>query len=183
MKRIRSTDESTISKARTCGTMNVHRRLLIQSEAYAVERARIEDWTLEFKLGARLARSARHSTEIRIVRIPVVVHVVWNTNTQNITDAQIETQIDVLNQDFRRLNQDTNRVPNVWQNLIGDTRIEFFLATVDPGGNQATGITRTQTNTQQFSDDDAVKSITRGGADPWPSNRYLNVWVCRLQGL
>jgi hypothetical protein len=52
--------------------------------------------------------------------IPGVVHVVWNTQAQNISQAQIQSQIDVLNQDFRRTNSDVVQVPGVWQGLVAD---------------------------------------------------------------
>ena len=54
--------------------------------------------------------------------IPGVVHVVWNTQAQNISQAQIQSQIDVLTQDFRRTNPDVAQVPGVWQGLVADAR-------------------------------------------------------------
>ena len=41
-----------------------------------------------------------------IITVPVVVHVVWNTSAENISDQQIFSQIDVLNADYRRTNVD-----------------------------------------------------------------------------
>jgi Pregnancy-associated plasma protein-A/Repeat of unknown function (DUF346) len=169
-------DEQELPTRRRCATMDVHRRLLREVPDYAVARARIENFTL----GRREARV--ESRFAGVAQIPVVVHVVWNTAAQNISDAQIHTQIDVLNRDFRRLNPDVSQVPGVWQSLVGDASIEFFLATEDPDGNPATGITRTQTSVASFSDDDGVKSAATGGADPWPTDRYLNIWVCQLGG-
>jgi hypothetical protein len=90
--------------------------------------------------------------------------------------------ISVLNQDFRRLNPDVSQVPAVWQSLVGDAQIEFFLAEEDENGNPTSGITRTQTTEVSFFADDGVKSSATGGADPWPSDRYLNMWVCQLGG-
>ena len=66
--------------------------------------------------------------------------------------------------------------------MTADARIEFKLATTDPAGNPTTGITRTATATTAFSDDDSVKSAATGGADAWPSDKYLNIWVCPLGG-
>src|SRR6267142_941759 len=65
-----------------------------------------------------------------LTRIPVVVHVVWNTAAQNIADAQVQSQIDVLNRDFRKLNPDAASIPAVWQPLVADLQVEFFMATV-----------------------------------------------------
>jgi len=162
---------------RTCGTQAEHRRLLNEDPGYAERRAAIETLAWEYRIGARSAERPG------VTRIPVVVHVVWNTNAQNISTAQIESQVDVLNQDFRATNPDVSGVPAVWQGIVGDARVEFFLATTDPDGNPTNGITRTETETTSFSPNgNPVKSVATGGADPWPADRYLNMWVCRLQG-
>jgi hypothetical protein len=124
---------------RNCGAMIEHRRLLNEDPSYVSARSGIESRARAYGLG--LLRSARAGT----TRIPVVVHVVWNTAAQNISDAQIQSQITVLNQDFRMTNADIGQVPAVWQSIRGDARIEFFLATTDPNGNPSNGITRTQT--------------------------------------
>jgi hypothetical protein len=82
-----------------------------------------------------------------ITRIPVVVHVVWNTAAQNISDAQIASQIDVLNRHFRRTNPDVSTTPAPFLPLAADSRIEFYLATSDPSGAPTSGIERRQTPT------------------------------------
>jgi hypothetical protein len=166
-----STDAPT---KRKCGVMEVHRRLLNESEEYAQERNRIETLALAYRMGLQAI------TRTEVVRIPVVVHVIWNTEEQNISDAQVQSQIDVLNKDFRKSNQDVSQVPPVWNNLAADLQIEFFLATKDPDGNTTSGITRTQTSATSFDTDDRVKSSRTGGKDPWPTDRYLNIWVCKL---
>jgi len=171
-----SSDDTPLPTKRTCSTMDVHRRLLSEVEGYAAARDRIENIALEFEQGVRAAARAG------LVRIPVVVHVVWNTSAQNVSDAQIQSQITVLNRDFRKLNPDISQVPAVWTGLVADAQVEFFLATTDPAGNPTTGITRTNTSAASFIDDDRVKSSATGGANPWPSNRYLNMWVCQLGG-
>jgi Pregnancy-associated plasma protein-A len=161
---------------RNCGAMEVHRRFLSESAAYRQARGQIENLALVF------ARGAFAAFRTEVIRIPVAVHVVWNEATQNISDEQIQSQIDVLNQDFRRLNPDVSQLPAVWQSLVGDAQIEFFLAEEDENGNRTSGITRTQTTEVSFPSDDRVKSNATGGADPWPSDRYLNMWVCQLGG-
>ena len=118
-----------------------------------------------------------------IITIPVVVHVVYNTIAENISDAQIFSQIDVLNADFRRTNNDASNTPSVWQNIAADCEIDFCLATVAPNGTATTGITRTSTSQTSFSiGNDNVKSSSSGGVDPWPQDDYLNIWVCDLSG-
>jgi len=117
-----------------------------------------------------------------IITIPVVVHVVWKTNNQNITDAQIQSQIDVLNKDYRRLNIDVINTPNIWQSIAADCEIEFCLASIDPNGQPTTGIERIQTSHGQFGMDNDIHTSSLGGADDWPNDKYLNIWVCDLGG-
>ncbi|MCY8995816.1 zinc metalloprotease [Bacillus inaquosorum] len=178
-KSIQNNSASNIPNRRSCGTMDLHRELLDQSERYARKRDEIESMTIELMSGTRML------TQREVVKIPVVVHVVWNTEEQNISDTQVKSQIDVLNRDFRALNSDKAKVPPQWRNLVSDARIEFYLAQKDPNGNPTSGITRTHTTKTSFSYeglDQPVKSKAAGGADPWPSDRYLNIWVCQLAG-
>jgi hypothetical protein len=171
-----STSEPTPTR-RNCGAQIEHRRLLNEDPAYAARRAEIETLTWAYQTGARaVARTG-------VTRIPVVVHVVHNTAAQNIADAQVQGQLAVLNRDFRRTNPDVGQVPGVWQPVAADGRVEFALADVDPAGAPTTGITRTQTAQAAFEQaGNPVKFAAAGGADAWPANRYLNVWVCQLAG-
>ncbi|MCL4126036.1 UNVERIFIED_CONTAM: hypothetical protein GTU68_066201 [Idotea baltica] len=114
-----------------------------------------------------------------IITIPVVVHIVYKNTTENVSDAQIATQIQVLTEDFRRMNADKD---NTWPQAA-DIQLEFCLASLDPNGNPTTGITRTSTTNNSFSHfSDAVKSAASGGKDGWPRAEYLNFWVCDLSG-
>ena len=106
----------------------------------------------------------------------------YKTNAANITDAQIESQITVLTEDFRKNNGDVGTAPSVYQSLVADSRIEFALATTDPAGDPTNGIVRVKTKVDSFLDDDAVKSAATGGSDAWPADKYLNIWVCELGG-
>ncbi|HEY9611633.1 zinc metalloprotease [Allocoleopsis sp.] len=165
-----------LPQQRSCGTMSVHYRLLTTDLTYARNRREIENRTLEYaRRGFDAARSG-------ITVIPVVVHVVYNTPEQNVSEEQIRSQIDVLNRDFRKQNSDIASIPAAFQPLAADARIEFVLATTDPNGNPTNGITRTATTATGFADDDRVKSAATGGANPWPSDRYLNIWVCQMSG-
>ncbi len=110
--------------------------------------------------------------------IPVVVHVVWKSGSQNLSDAQIISQIDVLNEDFRRMNADAN---NTWPQAA-DSQIEFCLASVDPSGNPTSGIQRRKTNKPSFQANDQMKFNSGGGLNAWPASDYLNMWVCNLSG-
>jgi len=161
---------------RACGAMTVHRRLLNASAAYREARSAIETGTRAFLAADGVERFPG------TVHIPVVVHVVWNAEAQNISDEQVHSQIDVLNRDFRATNTDVDIVPPPFAGLIADSRVEFALATTDPDGQPTSGITRTQTDVVGFDSDDRIKSSSTGGVDPWPTDRYLNMWVCQLGG-
>ena len=158
-----------------CGTMEVHRRLLNESITYQERRALIDNRALAYEHQTRsIARSG-------VVTIPVVVHVVRNPAepSQNISETQVQSQIEVLNQDFRASNPDVSQVPAVWTDRVADCKIQFQLASQDPDGNPTDGITRTPSTVPFFSTElDDVKSSATGGADPWPSDDYLNLWVC-----
>lgn len=113
-----------------------------------------------------------------IVYIPVVFHVVYRTNAQNIPDLRIFEQIDQLNMDYAATNPDTSTVPTEFKPFISDTKIRFVLATVDPDGNPTTGITRDSTTNYSFDiADDGIKYASMGGVDAWDTDNYLNIWV------
>jgi len=114
------------------------------------------------------------------ITIPVVVHVVYNNASENISVAQVDSQIKALNRDYQAKNTDKSKVPVVWNGLVADVKIKFELATKDPKGNSTDGITRTKTAETSFGTDDGVKSSATGGIDAWPTDKYLNIWVCNL---
>ena len=119
-----------------------------------------------------------------IITIPVVVHIVYNGSGQNISDAQVQSQIDVLNKDFRRFNPDVANSPSRHRGFSKDSRIEFCLASRDPNGQSTNGITRTSTAHAPFLNDgnNHIKFNTYGGKDIWNRDKYLNLWVCALEG-
>jgi hypothetical protein len=157
--------------------MDEHRHLAYLYPEYRRRRREIELETRQF-----IARYAAEGLRTGVVRIPVVVHVVWKTAAQNVSDAQIQSQIDVLNADFRRTNTDAGSVPASFAGVAADARIEFALAVRDPNCGATTGITRTNTATTGFTwaTRNNIKSAAAGGADPWPSDRYLNIWVANF---
>ncbi|MET9872838.1 zinc metalloprotease, partial [Streptomyces sp. NPDC006386] len=161
--------------SRWCGAMEVDRRLLTLNPEYAENRAQIENTAFTYEQLEHV--TGRQS----LVDIPVVVHVVHHTPEQNVSEAQIHSQIEVLNQDFRASNPDVNKVPAVWQDLVADARLQFHLARTDPLGRPTDGITRTETSVAEWDTDDLVKFTLSGGQDAWPADTYLNIWVCRLR--
>lgn len=159
-----------------CATMHVHRRIAAVSPEYRRTRRELELETRQF-----IARYAHDNLRTGVVRIPVVVHVVWNTAAQNISDAQINSQLTVLNADFRRTNADAGSVPAVFAGVAADFRIEFALAVRDPNCSATTGITHTNTAITGFTaitaSDERMKSAAAGGHDPWDVTKYLNIWI------
>lgn len=126
------------------------------------------------------------------ITIPVVVHVVYNENNedpQNIPMEHIVSQIQVMNEDFRRLNADTVLTREVFDTIATDVEVIFALATTDPQGNPTNGITRTSTSVSSFDifpftqgavDLDNIKHTADGGVDAWDPARYFNIWVGNL---
>ena len=138
----------------------------------------------------------RLSSSTETYYIPVVFHILYNTDSQNIPDSVIYSQIDVLNEDYRRLNENASETREEFLEFAGDANIEFFLANVDPNGNPTNGIIHKYTDRTEFNmfDDltdilnnelsiDEVKSSSNGGSDAWNTNLYLNIWVCNIGSL
>ncbi len=156
---------------RTCGSMDYLEQQILEDPNRGTQLEEIENFTQNW-----IKANGNASVEM-IYTIPVVVHVVYKNANENVSAAQIQSQIDVLNEDFRRLNSDAN---NNWSQAA-DAEIEFCLANIDPNGNATNGITRTSTTVNVFNGD-AVKYTNQGGKDAWPAGEYLNMWVCALNG-
>jgi hypothetical protein len=163
------------AQVRSCGTMENLERLIAEDPSLETRMQQIEAETQEIINSPGRSMSA-------VINIPVVVHVVYNTSAQNISDAQIRSQIDVLNEDFRRLNADKVNTPSAFTASAADPEITFCLAGKDPSGAATTGIIRKATSVTSFSDNDGVKYSSSGGDNAWPSGSYLNIWVCNLGG-
>lgn len=122
-----------------------------------------------------------------IIRIPVVVHVLHAGEPigtgLNISMAQIESQIDVLNEDFRRLNADAINTPVAFQSVASDVEIEFYLACIDPNGNSTNGVVRKQGrssytvvhNGNEINESATGIKLGINGSVAWPTNQYLNI--------
>ena len=117
--------------------------------------------------------------------IPIVVHVIYNTSNQNVSEANILKQIEVLNKDFARLNSDTTKTPSSFRNLAKGLPLKFCLAQRDPQGNSTTGINRVQTTKFMWDYDNAATSndfkfTSKGGQNAWDRNSYFNFWIVNL---
>ncbi len=116
-----------------------------------------------------------------VITIPVVVHIIHEGeligNGTNLPEEQILSQIEVLNEDFRRLNADRVNTPGVFEPIAADIEVNFVLAARDPEGLPTNGIVRKQggKNIWQLTDNYALKNLSY-----WPSEDYLNIWVTDL---
>src|SRR5258705_1220102 len=149
-----------------CAAMYVHRRLAAIDPEY-----RRRSRQLELEIRRFITRYRAQGLRTGVVRIPVVVHVIWTTSAQNISDAQIQSQLNVLNADFRRNNSDAGSVPMAFSRVATDARIEFAIAVRDPNCASTTAITRTNTAITGFTgitaSDERMKSTASGGHEPW----------------
>ncbi len=110
-----------------------------------------------------------------VIEIPVIVNVLYKTNAQNISQAQIESQITVLNADFAATNTDYNNTPAIFQPVLsGKIDIRFKI------DNTTTDIIRKKTNKQSWQLNDAMKKTAQGGLNPTSPTTKLNIWVCNL---
>ncbi len=163
-------------------------------QADSLLRALYPDWpkmddyegVLKERVERYKAQMAQARTIGDVYRIPVVVHVIHNGEAigsgTNISAAQIQSQIEVLNEDFRR----KAGTPG-WNNHPrgADVRIEFVLAKRDPSGNSTTGIVRWNRNTQGWNPPPYDFNYMNGTIKPatqWDPTRYLNIWVADLAG-
>jgi hypothetical protein len=164
----------TAMAQRNCGMMEYHEQHVLEYPQAAENLEAIEEFTQRFvERGGEL-------TDRNAITIPVVVHVVYRTTAENISEAQIQSQINVLNADFRKLNSDASLIPSAFTGVAADAQIQFCLASVDPSGNPTTGIVRKSTTRTSFSTNNYVKYATYGGSNAWPADKYLNIWVCNL---
>jgi len=166
----------TATPHRNCHTMNSLNELIANDPGIVAKMAAIEAHTQ-----ANQGLMGQHFGNPNVITIPVVVHVVWNTASENLSTAQIQSQIDVLNEDFRRTNPDASNTLAQFQGVAADSEIEFCLATTDPTGAPTTGITRRQTSVSSFgTSGNPVKFNSSGGTDAWPRDSYMNIWVCDI---
>ena len=162
---------------------------LQNDEEFRRNNEEIEEFTNQFI--QNLANEDPYALEAEVITIPVVVHVVYETVAENISDLQIQSQIESLNEFFRRANADVNTVPAPFSPLAADFRLQFELAKRDPDCNPTDGITRTSTTVSAFTRSpnsadpllrNPVKFSASGGTEGWPPEEYLNIWVCDLAG-
>jgi hypothetical protein len=153
----------------------------LQSKKKAVSDQEFENWLAPQVAALKARRAANPNQPYAVITIPVVVHVIHNGDAygagENIRDEQVLSQIQVLNQDFRRMlgTPGYNNHPDG-----ADIEIEFCMAAVDPSGNPTNGINRVNLGVAAWN-----YSGVEGTLKPntsWDPNSYLNVWTARFGG-
>jgi hypothetical protein len=161
---------------RTCGTNAKIEALKAANPSFAAHHEQVTQRLRNTSL--QQFRTSETSAPTIVVTIPVVFHVLYKNATQNISDAQINSQLAILNNDYRKLNADfATVVPAVWQPLGADMEIVFVKASLDPNGNPTTGITRKQVPSSFVFEDAYYETSGRPAWDPF---FYLNIWVGRF---
>jgi hypothetical protein len=160
-----------------CGTVEYTRQLR-SLKAIPSDDKKFEEW-LNAKIN--LGQSGWTQQTQSTYKIPVVVHVIHKgeavgTGT-NISDAQIVSQITVLNEDFTRQNADKTSTPLDFSGVAGNMDIEFVLAKQDPEGMPTNGIVRVKGAKSLWTINDNYELKAQSY---WPAEDYLNIWVCDI---
>ncbi len=165
--------QAGITQVTRCATVEHEAALKAKDPDYEKRKQEIEAFTNRY---IQKNKSQNKMEGGVTIKIPIVFHIVYKTAAQNISDARIMEQIDILNADFRRLNADTTDTPDAFGDVAADCNVEFCLAAIDPDGNPTSGILRVETDVTTFDFDDGIKFTADGGSDAWPADEYLNFW-------
>lgn len=152
---------------RQCSSYEVLAEQLKADPSLAARMEAIEKFTREFQNNPAAYRLLPDGT----MEIPVVFNVLYRTAAQNVSLAQLQSQIDVLNEDFSATNADYNLTSTYNSVKSGNTGIRFVLDAVN----------RRSTSTVSWSTNDAMKKSAKGIAPTSPTTK-LNIWVCNMGG-
>ncbi|HFS67267.1 MAG TPA: zinc metalloprotease [Flavobacteriia bacterium] len=176
-------DSRSADHGKNCFAMNVLNRQLNENPGLYNKMWKVEKHTREFinakkpnnpgggnggSGGSDGGSGGTTPDNLGLINIPVYVHVVYSNSNENISDAQINSQITVLNNDFRRTNADANNTPTEFAAVADDMEIEFTLA----------GVYRHSNATSSWGTNDAVKAAY----PPITPETHLNIWVCNIGG-
>ncbi len=154
---------------RTCASQDVLEAQLKADPTLAARMQALEEFTRNYEANPESYRSAATGQII----IPVVVNVLYRTVAENISQAQIQSQIDVLNADYSATNSDYNKVPSTFTTVrSGDVGIRFVLDQ----------IIRKSTTKTSWTTNDAMKKTSGGGISPTSPTTKLNMWSCNMGG-
>jgi len=150
---------------RSCASNDVLMRQLAEDPSLQSRLDEIENFTRKTIASGETSRLVNG-----VIQIPVVVNVLYRIASENISDAQIQSQIDVLNTDYNADNADLRKVPSIFTPVIGKVGVRFVLA----------NIIRKATTVTSWGTDDAMKRSGKGGIDPTDPAHNLNIWACNL---
>jgi hypothetical protein len=156
---------TVVSLNRSCAADDVLKAQLDADPGLQLRMNQIEDFTKKVIAHGELLR-----TTTTAMVVPVVVHVLYNKQVENISDAQIQSQIDVLNEDFNLNNKDAFGVPAIFSSLKSNVAIRFQLVKT----------VRKYTAVTSWPANDAMKYSEKGGSDVIDPAHKLNMWVCNL---
>lgn len=152
-----------------------------KKEVQALQDPKIVQQRAQIRAKILQHQQQENSTQV-VYTIPVVIHVLYNSPTQNISQQRINEQLQVLNEDFSRQNADASNTPADFLPIAADAQIQFCLATRDPNGQPTTGVTRRATTLTNIGNGSAYYNTAAGGQTAWNTNAYLNIWVCAIGG-
>jgi hypothetical protein len=160
----------TVPSQRHCASMAVLNAQLVADPRMQSRLDEIENQTARF-ISEGGASAFRINADGKI-EIPVVVNVLYRTTSENISLAQIQSQIDVLNEDFNATNGDVSQTPAIFSGVVADVDVQFVLATVN----------RKKTSKKRWGTNDAMKKSSLGGIDATDPSQNLNMWVVNDMG-
>jgi hypothetical protein len=158
------TGEANAIAQRKCASQDVLAEQLKADPTLMIRMNEIETFTNKAILTKRLVNGK--------VVIPVIVNVLYKTAAENISDAQIQSQIDVLNKDFTATNSDFSSTPAEFAPVAANVGITFELVQV----------IRKSTTKTSWGTRDAMKKTKQGGLNPTSPTTNLNLWVCTIGG-
>ncbi|MFA5782368.1 MAG: T9SS type A sorting domain-containing protein [Bacteroidales bacterium] len=167
------TVSSETKNLRKCGTMEYLEQQKALDPSVELQMQQLEEFTRQW-----IKDHPDGSGDKTIITVPVVVHVVWNTSAQNISDARVQEQINILNRDYGGTNP--HSMGSFSTSLKANTELQFCLAQRTPAGVATNGIEKRQTTVTSFTTNNAVKYYSQGGLSAWDPTKYMNIWVCNL---
>ncbi len=153
-----------------CGTSMMVERSLAENPHLRANIAALEQQSADFMKKWQARHGAKSPLDTTIV-IPVVVHIIHTNGSDNISKAQVDDAIRIINEDFNRTSADTGAVTANFKPIVGTTKMVFRLATKDPNGNCTQGVTRTYSLLTNSAGENVKQLIG------WPTERYYNIWV------
>ena len=163
---------SSFAQGEWCGTDKATEEYF---KAHPEERAEFEFKQKNLNLLAAQMRKGANNQKSANITVPVVVHVMHYNGDGNISKAQILDGIDVLNEDFQKLNSDTSNTRAIFSGIAADTQIEFKLAQIAPDSSCTNGINRINTF-ETYNTWNDVKFVP--GAY-WNARNYFNIWLVK----